>query len=83
MEVQRMRDKNMWKMLRGKNCKIVLGDGESVVIYVGKVIDANDSFVVEKDRFGRIHFLNTSTIERISEQPELKEIEANAPKQEA
>ena len=60
----------MWKKLRGKSCKIVMKDGNDVRIYFGTVVQANDSFVVEKDRFGRIHFLNTSSIERVSEHPE-------------
>ena len=61
----------MWKRLNGKHCKIVLNDGNGVYIRYGTVIDANDSFIVEKDRFGKLHFLNTSSIERVSEHPKV------------
>jgi hypothetical protein len=61
----------MWKRLNGKHCKIVSDDGHGAFVRYGTVIDANDSFIVSKDRFGKIHFLNTSSIERISEHPKV------------
>jgi len=57
----------MWKRLRGKKVKIVLKDGDRSYIHMGMVVDANDSFLVERDSHGKIHFLSTSSIERISE----------------
>lgn len=57
----------MWSELKGKACKFVLKDGNDVYVYYGKVVWASDTFIAERDRFGRLHFLNTSSIERISE----------------
>lgn len=58
----------MWRRLVGREVKIVLRrDGDYVPVFFGKVIDANDSFVVEKDRFGKLHFLAVSEIIKVSE----------------
>lgn len=65
----------MWKRLKGKDVKIVLKNGERVMVCFGTVVDANDSFLVEKDSHGKIHFLSTSSIERISEVREESSLE--------
>jgi len=57
----------MWKRLKGKDVKIVLKNGDRAMVCFGRVVDANDSFLVEKDLKGKIHFLNVLNIERISE----------------
>jgi len=57
----------MWKRLKGKSVKIILKNGDKSYIRHGIVLDANDSFLVERDPSGKIHFLNVSSIERISE----------------
>ena len=61
----------MWERLKGKHCKIVLNDGNGTYVRYGTVIDGNDSFLVSKDRYGKIHFLRVSSIERVSEHPKI------------
>lgn len=63
----------MWERLRGKYCKFVIRDGGEIYAVHGTVIDANSSFIVEKDRFGKLHFLSTEIIEKIHERVEGKD----------
>lgn len=60
----------MWERLKGKTCKFVLKDGGEVKVVWGTVVDANDSFIVSRDRFGRIHFVSTKIVERVHERKE-------------
>ena len=59
-----------WDQLRGKFCKIVLKDSGELKVWYGTVTWASDSFVVERDRHGRVHFISTSIVERIHEHTE-------------
>lgn len=58
---------NVWNRLKGRQCKFVLKDGGRVQVFYGTVIDANDSFIVETDRYGRLYFLRVDLIEKICE----------------
>ena len=57
----------MWKRMIGKEVKIVVKMRWGVGSVYGTVIDANNSFLVTKDQYGKIHFLNVKGIVRVSE----------------
>jgi len=57
----------MWKRIIGKEVKIIFKLRYGVSSVYGTVIDANNSFVVTKDQYGKIHFLNVKGIVRVSE----------------
>ena len=59
-----------WRQAIGKVCKIVYEENGRVHVAVCKVLDANDSFICEKDlRTGRLYFLATNKIIRLSVLP--------------
>ena len=66
----------MWKRLLNKDVKLILKNGDGVVVRHGHILDANPSFVVSRDRFNRIHFVATSEVVRISEVKEGMEVKA-------
>ena len=57
----------MFDELRGKPVKIVVKDGDQARVVFGRVVWASDTFLAEKDRYGKMHFLNMETILKISE----------------
>lgn len=57
----------MWEHLKNKKVKIVLKIGNKIRVLYGVLVDGNQNFIVEKDPKGRVHFLKTANIERISE----------------
>jgi len=59
----------MFRRLKGKSVKVVYAESPYVEprpVY-GTLVDANESFICMKDRFGRTHFVATETIKRMSE----------------
>jgi len=70
-------EKGFWRYAIGKTCKIVYEEGGRMHVAVCKVLDANDSFLCEKDmRTGRIYFLATNKIIKLTVLPKLENQES-------
>ena len=51
----------------GMICRFTLKDGNKPNVVLGEIIDANNTFIVERNPInGRIYFLNVSNIQKIS-----------------
>ena len=51
----------------GMICRFVIQDGDKAKSVIGEIIDANGSFIVEKNpTTNRVYFLSVSTIQKIS-----------------
>ena len=51
----------------GMVCRFVIQDGDKAKSVIGEIIDANNTFIVERNPInGRIYFLNVSSIQKIS-----------------
>ena len=51
----------------GMICRFVIQDGDKAKSVIGEIIDANNTFIVEKSLTNnRVYFLNISAIQKIS-----------------
>jgi len=51
----------------GMVCRFVIQDGDKAKSVIGEIIDANNTFIVEKSLTNnRVYFLNISAIQKIS-----------------
>ena len=57
-----------------KPCRFIVSkrNGDGFWVWYGTVEDINSSFVVERDRFGKLHFLDLKMVKEITEISELK-----------
>jgi len=67
-ELKKM-DKKLLQALIGKNVKILYRDPERacVRVWFGRLVGFMDGFLLETDRFGRLHLLNLNQILKITE----------------
>jgi len=72
-----MEGKNGLEKFLNKPCRFVVSKraGDGFWVWYGIVEDINSSFVIERDRFGRLHLLDLKMIKEITEVDVLKGFE--------